>query len=62
MRGATWRGAADEGSSRDEGGGRDEGSSRDEEGDTDVGVAWMRGTTEGGSMDEAAAQTRRQHG
>ena len=32
----------------------------DKAGNTDVGVAWMRGTTEGGGM--TAAWTRRQHG
>ena len=34
----------------------------EEAGDMDVGAAWMRGTTESGSTDEAVARTRRQHG
>ena len=41
--------------------GTDKGSGMDKEGDTDVGAAWMRGTTEGGGM-RAAAQTRQWHG
>ena len=46
---------------RDKGSSRDKGSGRDEEGNTDVGAARMRGTTEGGRM-RAAAGTRRQYG
>ena len=74
LRGATWRrrGVADErggtdqasgmdkGSGTDKGRGTDKGSGTEEEGDADVGVAQMRGTTEGDRM-RAAAQTRRQH-